>query len=185
MIASHTSTSKIGLALAGGGPAGAIYEIGAIRALDESIDGLDLNDLHIYVGVSAGAFISSCLANDLSTAQMCRAIIKHEPGEHPFVPGNFLSPAVGEIVRNGLKVPRLLAEAIWKMLAHPADASLFEPMTRLSRALPIGIFKNEPVRAYLAKIFSMHGRTDDFRELRRKLVLVATDLDSGRPVRFG
>jgi len=185
MIASHTSTAKIGLALAGGGPEGAIYEIGAIRALDESIEGLDLNDLHIYVGVSAGAFISSCLANNLSTAQMCRAIVKPEPGEHPFVPENFLTPAVGEIVRSGLKVPRLLAEAFWKMLAHPAESGLFEPMTRLARALPVGVFKNDPIRAYLAKIFSMHGRTDDFRELRRKLVLVATDLDSGQPVRFG
>ena len=67
MIASHTSTAKIGLALAGGGPEGAIYEIGAIRALDESIEGLDLNDLQIYVRVSAGAFIASCLANNLST----------------------------------------------------------------------------------------------------------------------
>jgi predicted acylesterase/phospholipase RssA len=185
MIASHTSTAKIGLALAGGGPEGSIYEIGAVRALDESIDGLDLNDLHIYVGVSAGAFISSCLANNLSTAQMCRAIVKHEPGEHPFVPENFLTPAVGELVRSGLKVPRLLAEAFWKMLAHPSDSSFFEPMTRLARALPVGIFKNEPIRIYLEKIFSKPGRTDDFRKLRRKLVLVATDLDSGRPVRFG
>jgi predicted acylesterase/phospholipase RssA len=58
-------------------------------------------------------------------------------------------------------------------------------MARLSRALPVGIFKNEPIRAYLEKIFRKPGRTDDFRELRRKLVLVATDLDSGRPVRFG
>ena len=55
----------------------------------------------------------------------------------------------------------------------------------MSRALPVGIFDNEPIRVYLEKIFSMHGRTDDFRKLRRKLVLVATDLDSGRPVRFG
>ena len=137
MIASHTSTAKIGLALAGGGPEGAIYEIGAIRALDESIEGLDLNDLHIYVGVSAGAFISSCLANNLSTAQMCRAIVKPEPGEHPFVPENFLTPAVGELVRSGLKVPRLLGEAFWKMLSHPAESSLFEPLNRLARALPV------------------------------------------------
>lgn len=185
MIVSQASTAKIGLALAGGGPEGSIYEIGAVRALDESIEGLDLNDLHVYVGVSAGAFISSCLANNLSTAQMCRAIVKHEPGEHPFVPENFLTPAIGEFVRSGLKVPRLLAEAVWKMLSHPAESSLFEPMTRLGRALPVGIFKNEPIRAYLAKIFSKPGRTDDFRKLRRKLVLVATDLDSGRPVRFG
>jgi predicted acylesterase/phospholipase RssA len=185
VIAADRSAAKIGLALAGGGPAGAIYEIGAVRALDEAIEGLDLNDLHIYVGVSAGAFITSCLANDLSTAQMCRAIVKPEPGEHPFVPENFLTPAVGDIARSGLKVPRLLAEAFWKMLAHPAESSLFEPMTRLARALPVGVFKNEPIQSYLSKIFSMHGRTNDFRDLRRKLVVVATDLDSGQPVRFG
>ena len=177
--------AKIGLALAGGGPEGSIYEIGAVRALDECIEGIDFNDIDIYVGVSAGAFITACLANNLSTAQMCRAIIKPEPGEHPFVPENFMSPAIGRFVRSGLKVPRLLAEAFWEMIAHPLDSSLFEPMTRLSRALPVGVFRNEPIRAYLEKIFSMHGRTDDFRELRRKLVVVATDLDSGRPVRFG
>jgi NTE family protein len=177
--------ARIGLALAGGGPEGSIYEIGAVRALDECIEGIDFNDLDIYVGVSAGAFITACLANNLSTAQMCRAIVKPEPGEHPFVPENFMSPAIGHFVRSGLKVPRLLAEAFWEMIAHPLDSSLFEPMTRLSRALPVGVFRNEPIRAYLEKIFSMHGRTDDFRELRRKLVVVATDLDSGRPVRFG
>jgi predicted acylesterase/phospholipase RssA len=177
--------AKLGLALAGGGPEGSIYEIGAVRALDEAIEGLDFNDFDIYVGVSAGAFISSCLANNLSTAQMCRAIVKPEPGEHPFVPENFLTPAVGEFLQSGAKMPRLFLEALWKMARHPAEASLFEPMTRLGRALPVGIFKNEPIRNYLEKIFSMHGRTDDFRELRRKLVLVATDLDSGRPVRFG
>jgi predicted acylesterase/phospholipase RssA len=185
MIAPHPSTAKIGLALAGGGPEGSIYEIGSVRALDESIEGIDLNDLHIYVGGSAGAFISACLANNLSTAQMCRAIVKAEPGEHPFVPENFMTPAVGEFVRSGLKVPRLLAEGFWHMVSHPADSSLFEPMTRLARALPVGIFKNEPIRTYLEKIFSMHGRSDDFRDLRRKLVVVATDLDSGRPARFG
>jgi NTE family protein len=45
---------RIGLALAGGGPLGAIYEIGALCALDESVPGLDLNALDGYVGVSAG-----------------------------------------------------------------------------------------------------------------------------------
>ena len=77
--------SRIGLALAGGGPQGAIWEIGALRALEEALEGVDLNQLHAYVGVSAGAFLAANLANDLNTAQMCRAIVKHEPGEHPFV----------------------------------------------------------------------------------------------------
>ena len=50
---------RIGLALAGGGPEGAVYEIGALRALDEACDGLNLHELDIYVGVSAGAFIAA------------------------------------------------------------------------------------------------------------------------------
>ncbi len=185
MIDGRVSSATIGLALAGGGPAGSIYEIGAVRALDEAIEGLDFNDLDIYVGVSAGAFISSCLANNLSTAQMCRAIVKNEPGEHPFVPENFLAPAVGQFVKGGLKVPGLLVDALWDMVRKPGDTNFFTPLTRLSRALPVGVFDNEPIRAYLEKIFSMHGRTDDFRKLRRRLVLVATDLDSGRAIRFG
>lgn len=185
MIDGRVSSATIGLALAGGGPAGSIYEIGAVRALDEAIEGLDFNDLDIYVGVSAGAFISSCLANNLSTAQMCRAIVKNEPGEHPFVPENFLAPAVGQFVKGGLKVPGLLVDALWDMVRKPGDTNFFTPLTRLARALPVGVFDNEPIRAYLEKIFSMHGRTDDFRKLRRRLVLVATDLDSGRAIRFG
>jgi predicted acylesterase/phospholipase RssA len=185
MIDSTRSTSKVGLALAGGGPEGSIYEIGAVRALDEALDGIDFNDLHIYVGVSAGAFISSCLANNLSTAQMCRAIIKHEPGEHPFVPETFLSPAVGEFMRGGVKVPGLFLEGLWEVIRHPRDSRLHEPLLRLARALPVGIFRSDPLRKYLEKIFSKPGRSDDFRKLARRLVVVATDLDSGRPVRFG
>ena len=72
---------RIGLAIAAGAPEGAIYEIGALRAVDEAPDGLDFNNLFIYVGVSAGAFLCANLANNLTTAQMCRAIVSGEPGE--------------------------------------------------------------------------------------------------------
>ena len=185
MIESARSPSRVGLALAGGGPEGSIYEIGAVRALDEALDGIDFNDLDTYVGVSAGAFISACLANNLTTAQMCRAIVKHEPGEHPFVPETFLSPAVGEFVKGGMKVPKLFLDGIWDVLRRPRARRLTEPLARLARALPVGVFRSEPLRAYLAKIFSKPGRSDDFRRLRRRLIVVATDLDSGRPVRFG
>jgi predicted acylesterase/phospholipase RssA len=185
MIYSCHASSRVGLSLAGGGPAGPIYEIGAVRALDEALDGLDFNNLPIYVGVSAGAFITSTLVNGLTTAQLCRAIVKPEPGEHPFVPENFLSPAFGHYARSGARLPRLVIEVIQDAIRHPTDLSFVDAVTRLSRALPVGIFDNEPIRSYLHTIFSRPGRTDDFRQLRRKLILVATDLDSGRAVRFG
>lgn len=176
---------KFGLALAGGGPQGAIHEIGSLRALDEALDGIDFNDIDIYVGVSAGAFIAACLANNLTTEQMVRAIVKQEPGEHPFVPETFLTPSIGHLVRGGLKVPKLFLEALWIYARHAQDLTIVESLTRLARALPIGLFKNEPLRRYLHNIYTIKDRTDDFRELRKKLVIVATDLDSGQPVRFG
>ncbi len=185
MIGAGSSLSSIGLALAGGGPAGSIYEIGALRALDESLDGVDFNDISVYVGVSAGAFIAACLANGISTEQLCRAIIKNDPGEHPFVPETFVTPDVYEFVRGGMKIPGLLMEALWQYARNPNDLGLLESLTRLTHALPVGVFRNEPIRKYLRRIFRRPGRTDDFRQLANKLVLVATDLDSGRPVRFG
>jgi predicted acylesterase/phospholipase RssA len=56
---------------------------------------------------------------------------------------------------------------------------------RLARAMPVGLFANEPIRAYLQGIFSLPGRTDDFRKLSRRLFIIAADLDSGEAVRFG
>src|SRR5262249_32783499 len=90
---------RVGLALAGGGAQGAIYELGALRALDEAIVGIDLNALDVYFGVSAGAFIGSCLANGFTPAQMCRAMVQAGSSEHPLRPDNFLRPALREWMR--------------------------------------------------------------------------------------
>ena len=46
---------RIGLAIAGGGPVGAMYELGVLRALEEACEGLDLTRMDGYVGVSSGA----------------------------------------------------------------------------------------------------------------------------------
>lgn len=179
------SRPKLGLALAGGGPEGAIYEIGALRALDEAILGFDFNHADIYVGVSAGAFLGACLANGLDTAQLCRAIISREPGEHPFVPETFLSPALGEWARSGLKLPGLVLDALGDYLRNPLKSGLPASFLRLSQALPVNLFANEPIRAYLESIWNRPGRSDDFRQLASKLIVVAADLDSGQAVRFG
>jgi predicted acylesterase/phospholipase RssA len=182
---SGDNSSRIGLALAGGGPQGAIWEIGALRALEEAVEGVDLNQLHVYVGVSAGAFLAANLANDLTTAQMCRAIVKHEPGEHPFVSEQFFKPRYRELGKSVARLPRLLTQALVDYSRDPVDKSFLDSMTRLGRALPVAVFDNEPLRDYLHKIYSMKGRSDDFRRLSRHLIIVSADLDSGRAVRFG
>lgn len=186
-ITDHHKTGKIGLALAGGGPEGAIYEIGVLRALDEAFDGLDFNAVPVTVGISAGAFIGASLANGYTTAQLVRTCVGEEPGEHPFRPELFLSPAVGEYVRSGLRVPGLVADAVLSAVANPRGTSglLSALIDRLGRAVPVGIFDNAPLRHFLEDVFRLPGRTDNFRKLAHELYVVATDLDSSTAVRFG
>ena len=175
----------IGLALAGGGPAGAIYEIGALWALDEALEGVDLNDLACYVGVSAGSLLASCLANGLSPSLLVGVISGDAPDEEPFDPDTFFVPNYREFARRGVMLPRLLMQTLWQLTRRHRTGNVTASLSRAARALPVALFDNEPIRRYLAKVFSRPGRTDDFRELRSQLVVVAADLASGRPIRFG
>jgi predicted acylesterase/phospholipase RssA len=183
----HHRTGRVGLALAGGGAEGAVYEIGALRALDDALDGLDLNRVPVIVGVSAGALVGACLANGITTAQLVRSVVGEEPGEHSFEPELLMMPALKEFARRGLSVPRLVLEAVAATLRGEKDAGnlLASLASRLARAIPVGLFDNGPLRAYLEKLFSAEGRTNDFRKLPSRLIVVAADLDAGEPVRFG
>jgi NTE family protein len=176
---------RVGLALAGGGPVGAMYEIGALRALEEAVGGLDLNRVDSYVGVSAGSFIAASLANGLTTTQMLRAVLRDEPGVNPLRPEIFFTPAYREFARRGLKVPRLILESINELLRRPGSQGVGAAISYLMQALPVGVFDNEPIRAYMHEIFSMPRRTDDFRKLKHRLTVVSADLDSGTAIRFG
>ena len=177
------SRPRIALALAGGGPLGGIYEVGALIALAESLEGVDLNKLDVYVGVSSGGFVAAALANGVSPTQMYRVFIDGE-ADAPLSPSVFLRPALSEFARRAGSVPRLLAEATLDYLRNPRRRFL-ESFAVLGRAIPTGLFDQRAVDAFLARLFSSAGRVDDFRELRHRLFVVATNLDSGASVTFG
>ena len=185
-LADHHRTGSVGLALAGGGPEGAIYEIGVLRALDDALDGLDLNDVPVTVGVSAGAFVGASLANGITTAQLVRSVVGEEPTEHPFRPELFLSPAFGEYLQRGLLVPGLVFDALRSVATEPGSSGFVSALVdRLSRAVPVGVFDNKPLRTYLEAVFREDGRTNSFRDLKNPLFVVATDLDASSTVVFG
>jgi len=182
--ARRRSRPVIGLALAGGGPVGGIYEVGALAALDEALDGADLADLDIYVGVSSGAFVAAMLANGLRPAKLARMLMENDADE-VFDPDVLLRPAFGEYGKRLRRVPPLFWSSLLRYLSDPLHAGLFESFQRMSRALPAGIFDSAGIDALLCRLFSTPGRTNDFRQLRKKLFLVATDLESGASVAFG
>ena len=177
---------KIGLAIAGGGPIGGMYELGALRALDEALDGLDLTRMDCYVGVSSGAFLAAGLANRMSTAEMCRIFITGTSDDAEFRPETFLRPNVGEYLRRAASLPGLYADWVSRLLRSPHRATRWSDLfLRFGGLVPTGIFDNQEVERFLRDIFTRRGRSNDFRTLDADLFVVAVDLDSGEAVRFG
>jgi predicted acylesterase/phospholipase RssA len=176
---------SIGLALAGGGPLGAFYELGALHALSESIEGLDLTALDVYVGVSSGAMIAAGLANRLDTTSMGSIFIANDSSLHAFAPGLFIRPALAEYLARARRVPHLLRGALREYGSDPSAEAWATLLSALGGAVPAAVFDNKPMGDFFAQLFSSAGRTDDFRRLGRRLFVVATRLDSGESVRFG
>jgi NTE family protein len=176
---------KIGLAVAGGGPIGGMYELGALRALDEALDGLDLTRLDCYVGVSSGAFLAAGLANRMDTAEMCRIFITGTSDDVQFRPEAFLRPAFFEYMRRAASLPRLAAGWWRDMLFARGDSRWSDALTRFGGLVPTGLFDSTGIEHFLRDVFTRRGRSNDFRSLAAPLYVVAVELDSGAAVRFG
>ena len=175
----------IGLALAGGGPLGGIYEVGALIALEEALRGFRLTDCTTFVGVSSGAFFAAGLANGLSPRAMHRMFIESDKNDDPFEPEVLLRPAFREYGRRIAAIPRLLKSGLLEYIAGGPKRKMAASLQRLVQVLPAGIFDSAPLQAYLARLSKTRGFPDDFRQLKRKLYVVATDLDTSERVIFG
>jgi NTE family protein len=183
-LTDKAKSPRIALALAGGGPLGAVYEIGALCALDEALEGLSFTGLDHYVGVSAGAFIAAALANGMRPRQLCASFIENEGDAAQIIdPSLLMHPAWGEFVRRSIAAPALLVSALWR--ATVGGKTLLNALECLGPALPTGIFSNQNIETRLAQMFSQEGRSNDFRQLKAKLTIVATNLDSAEAAPFG
>jgi predicted acylesterase/phospholipase RssA len=173
----------VALALAGGGPLGAVHEIGALCALEEALEGLDFARLDHYVGVSAGAFIAAGLANGWRPRELCAAFIENSGTGDIFDPAWLTIPAYREFACRAARLPALTVQAIWR--ATWGRKPLAQVLEGFAPALPTGLFSNKEVHRRLETIFARPGRSNDFRQLASRLSLVATALDTGEAVAFG
>ncbi|HXV40635.1 MAG TPA: patatin-like phospholipase family protein [Steroidobacteraceae bacterium] len=179
------TSRRIGLALAGGGPLGAFYELGALQALTECIEGFDPCDLFAYAGVSSGSMLAAGLANGLKPVDIGRITISNDAGFDPAHPALFMKPAFGEYARRLARLPRLALEALVQYARAPLSQGLAEVLAPLSAAMPAGILDSAPFERYLRRLYTSGGRTNDFRRLRRRLFVVATNFNTGVAARFG
>jgi predicted acylesterase/phospholipase RssA len=176
---------KLGIALAGGGPLGAFYEIGALHALEEAIVGRALTDFDVYVGVSSGSVVAGALANGIDTTAMGSIFIHDTATILPLDPEILLHPAVDEYARRIALLPEILREAVQSLVRDPLHSGWPMLVDALGRMLPTALFDSRPLERYLKAVFAGKGRTDDFRRLGSRLFVVATNLNTGAATAFG
>ncbi|MET0554772.1 MAG: patatin-like phospholipase family protein [Vicinamibacteria bacterium] len=168
---------------AGGGVTGAVYEIGALRALEEVL-GRSVLDFDLYVGVSGGAFVASLLANGISPVEMYDEVVMH--GSRPFgvSAAPVFSLGLGDLLTRASRAPRILSDAFWTAMTGEGR-NLADLGLSLFELLPAGLLDTTGMQRYLEQLFRMRGRGDSWRDLERELYIVAVDLDDGQAVAFG
>lgn len=181
---SQQSSARTALVLAGGGVSGAVYEIGALRAIDDLLVNRTVNDFDIYVGTSAGALVSTFLANGVSSVDLMRVV----NDTHPLVSfpeaKHLFHLNAREFLRRSLRLPRRLFNTSIEALANRGRLSVLDLLlSGLGEALPSGIYDNRAYGEWVREAIELVGATNRFDELNKELYIVATRLsDGGRAV---
>ncbi|MDT8305512.1 MAG: patatin-like phospholipase family protein [Anaerolineae bacterium] len=176
---------KTALVLAGGGLTGAVYEIGALRAIDDLLVDRTVNDFDIYVGTSAGALVATMLASGVSPGLMLEVMT----GGHPYLPAirpnDLFSVRPEELLRSSVKLPRKVLAAWSRYLKRRPDTTLWDLLWLALEALPAGLYESSGLENYVRRVMRIGGYSNHFSDLQRTLYIIATNLDNGERAVFG
>jgi NTE family protein len=178
--------SKTALVLGGGGFTGAVYEIGALRALDLLSVNKTVNQFDVYVGTSAGSFVAAMLANGITPEEMARVVNQQVPTPFRDIDvGTLLRPNIVEFVKKGARLPLRAGAVVRELAGQLRSSSAMDVVLGLAEGLPSGIYSGAGVENYVRQVLSDPDRSNDFRLLERDLYLAATDLDTCERIVFG
>ncbi len=178
--------SKTALVLGGGGFTGAVYEIGALRALDLLSVNRTVNQFDVYVGTSAGSFVGALTANGITPEEMMRVVNRQ-------VPTPFRDIDVGTVMKfnllgfakTGALLPWRAANLARELAPQWKSISAMDVLLGLAEDLPSGLYSGAGLERYVREVLSDPDRTNDFRALENELYLAATDLDTCERIVFG
>jgi len=174
---------KSALVLAGGGLTGVVYEIGALRAVDDLLIDRTVNDFDIYVGTSAGALVGAMLANGLTPEMMLQSFTGD--GEIPPIKREeIFGTNYKDLIRLGVRLPAASARAAFNYLGHMRDMGFFDAASSLLTTLPTGLFDNLALERYVRRVIERFGHSNRFGDLPSELHIIATDLDNSQRTVF-
>ncbi len=178
-------STKLALALAGGGFTGYLFEIGALTGLDDFFgESFTSNDFDMYVGVSAGSAVAALLAQGVKPEEILETNLS---GKRPyyFDHRDIFSPAIGEGVKTIWRATKQLIPLLKLYIRNYREITAIDLLDKAQDALPSGIYRLEPFAKYLEKTFTVKGLGLRFADLRKDLYIPAIDLESGESVIFG
>jgi predicted acylesterase/phospholipase RssA len=165
-----------------------MYQIGALAALEDVVEGLQANLFDLYVGASTGASVASVLAGGAPVQRIYRASLDPADVYFPLERQHIFRMDLAEwrrTVVTGLGAARRAARSLLSRTREPSPAVLWEEFDRLNDSLPAGVFTLEAYERFLEEFFARRGISNTFPGMPRKLRVVAHDLDSGEQVVFG
>jgi NTE family protein len=177
--------SKTALVLAGGGLTGAVYEIGALRAIDDLLVDRTVNDFDIYVGTSAGALIASFLANGVAPETMLRVLDKTNQNLQSLERRHVFRLNRQAYLHWGFRLPGKLLQTWTQYLRHLNEMTFFDLIWSFTDILPSGLYDSLGLQEFTHQALVDIGRSDDFDNLDRELYVIATELNSGERKVFG
>jgi len=179
-------SSRTALVLGGGGFTGGVYEIGALRALDLLAVNRTVNQFDVYVGTSAGSFVSSLVANGVTPEEMMRVVNQQVPTPFRDVDrGSLMRPNYLEFAQSAALLPLRLMGLARNFVTHIGQLSVIDLAVQLAEGLPSGIYDSAAIQEYLESVLADPDRTNDFRLLDNELYLTATDLDTCERIVLG
>jgi predicted acylesterase/phospholipase RssA len=185
-----TTSSQVALSLPGGGLTGALYQVGALAALEDGIEGFD--GFKVYIGHASGAILAAALAGGISANRLYRALLDPADPFFPIERRHLMAPDLVEWQRMLTTALRALGQGVSRLdprrstttAVGPVDRVLFE-LDRLEDSLPAGLFTMDRFERFLAEFFARRDIPSSFGAMSRALRVVAYELDTGTRAIFG
>jgi NTE family protein len=179
------SRGKSALVLAGGGITGAVYEIGALRAVDDMLIDRTVNDFDIYVGTSAGSLVASMLANGMTPQEMMQTINNDHPEVRSLSSNDIFQTNLWGFLHRLTRLPRTMMRGGRNFLIGSGGKNIAAILWELTDLLPTGFYSGAALEHYVEEVLTRPGCLNRFDQLEKELYIIATDLDSGERSVFG
>ena len=171
---------RYALALAGGGVIGGMYEVGAMTALEERLNGRGAG-FDVYVGCSAGSVVASLLASGVRASEIYQILDEDRDDPLNFRRGVLFA---GDAFR--IACTRF-GRLVWAVSKHVLRGGRCLPdvLARAERELPAGFFTLAALERFIRVGLASRGYGNSFVDLPRTLLIPAIDLNTAERVVFG